>query len=439
MNRLLSGVCAGALLLASGAGAALAGDLPGKFEGVTVDVKLIGGQQYEKLYERIPEWEKATGAKVNILTKKNGFDIDKELKSDIASGSTNWCVGWNHSSFAPQYTGLYTDLSKLLPKEEIDAFVPSTIKSATIDGKLEMLPRAQFDVSALYYQKSLYENADNKTKFKARYGYDLVPPDTWKEVTDQAEFFANPPNFYGTQFAGKEEAINGRFYEMVVAEGGEYLDKDGKPVFNSEAGIRALDWFVNLYKAKAVPAGTTNYLWDDLGQGFASGTVAINLDWPGWAGFFNDPKSSKVAGNVGVKVAPKGSSGKRTGWSGFHGFSVTENCPNKEAAASLVWWLTNEDSQKLEAAAGPLPTRTAVWDWDLKQAENDPYKKEVLTAFQEEAKHAFAVPQTPEWIEISNAVYPELQAAILGDKTSKQALDDAAAKATQILQDAGKL
>ncbi|RUW40707.1 extracellular solute-binding protein, partial [Mesorhizobium sp. M8A.F.Ca.ET.021.01.1.1] len=249
MNRLLSGVCAGALVLASGAGAALAGDLPGKFEGVTVDVKLIGGQQYEKLYERIPEWEKATGAKVNILTKKNGFDIDKELKSDIASGSTNWCVGWNHSSFAPQYTGLYTDLGKLLPKSEIDAFVPSTIKAATIDGKLEMLPRAQFDVSALYYQKSLYENADNKTKFKAKYGYDLVPPDTWKEVTDQAEFFANPPNFYGTQFAGKEEAINGRFYEMVVAEGGEYLDKDGKPVFNSEAGIRALDWFVNLYKA----------------------------------------------------------------------------------------------------------------------------------------------------------------------------------------------
>lgn len=118
---------------------------------------------------------------------------------------------------------------------------------------------------------------------------------------------------------------------------------------------------------------------------------------------------------------------------------MTENCPNKEAAASLVWWLTNEDSQKLEAAAGPLPTRTAVWDWDLKQAENDPYKKEVLTAFQEEATHAFAVPQTPEWIEISNAVYPELQAAILGDKTSKQALDEAAAKATQILQDAGKL
>lgn len=439
MTRLFYGLSAGVALLALGAGAALAAELPGKFDGVTIDAKLIGGQQYEGLYARIGEWEKLTGAKVNVISKKNHFELDKEIKSDIASGSINWCVGSNHSSFAPQYPDIYTDLGALLPKEEIGAFVPSTIKASTLDEKLVMLPRAQFDVSALYYQKSLYQDEAKKAAYKAKYGTELVPPDTWDEVAQQAEFFASPPDFYGTQFAGKEEAINGRFYEMLIADGGEYLDKDGKPAFNSEAGVHALDWFVNLYKAKAVPAGTTNYLWDDLGQGFASGTVAINLDWPGWAGFFNDPKSSKVAGNVGVKVAPKGSAGIRTGWSGHHGFSVTENCASKEAAASLVWFLTNEDSQKLEAAGGPLPTRTAVWDWDIQQAAGDPYKAEVLAAFQEEAKHAFAVPQTPEWIEISNAVYPELQAAILGDKTSKQALDDAAAKATQILEDAGKL
>ncbi|MGX5664456.1 sugar ABC transporter substrate-binding protein [Rhizobium daejeonense] len=438
MSKFLTGVAAGAILCAW-AGAVFATDLPGKFDGVTIDAKLIGGQQYEALYARIAEWEKATGAKVNVISKKNHFELDKEIKSDIATGNISWCVGSNHSSFAPQYPDIYTDLSALLPKEEIDAFVPANIKASTLDGKLVMLPRAQFDVSALYYQKSLYQDEAKQKAFKEKYGYDLAPPDTWQQVTDQAIFFASPPDFYGTQFAGKEEAINGRFFEMLVAEGGEYLDKDGKPAFNSEAGVRALDWFVNLYKAKAVPAGTTNYLWDDLGQGFASGTIAVNLDWPGWATFFNDPKSSKVAGNVGVKVQPAGSSGKRTGWSGHHGFSVTESCANKEAAASLVWFLTNEDSQKLEAAAGPLPTRTAVWEWDIKQAENDPYKKEVLTAFQEAARHAFAVPQTPSWIEISNAVYPELQAAILGDKSSKDALDAAAKKATEILEDAGAL
>jgi multiple sugar transport system substrate-binding protein len=87
MNKLLSGVSAGVLLLACSV-AAQAADLPGKFDGVTIDAKLIGGQQYEKLYERIGEWEKATGAKVNILSKKNHFELDKEIKSDIATGST---------------------------------------------------------------------------------------------------------------------------------------------------------------------------------------------------------------------------------------------------------------------------------------------------------------------------------------------------------------
>ena len=134
-----------------------------------------------------------------------------------------------------------------------------------------MLPRAQFDVSALYYLKSNYTDDAKKKAFKEKYGYDLAPPTTWAQVKDQAIFFSNPPNFYGTEFAGKEEAINGRFYEMLVAEGGEYLDSKGRPAFNSDAGVRALQWFVDLYKAKAVPPGTPNYLWDDLGQGFASG------------------------------------------------------------------------------------------------------------------------------------------------------------------------
>ena len=427
------------LPLVVASGAASAAGLPGSFPGVTIDAKLIGGQEYEPLYARIAEWEKLTGAKVNILSKKNHFELDKEFKSDIAAGSIKWCVGSNHTSFAPQYPNLYTDLSKLIPKDEIDKFVPSNIKASTVNGKLVMLPRAKFDVSALYYLKSNYTDDAKKTAFKAKYGYDLAPPTTWKQVTDQAIFFSNPPNFYGTEYAGKEEAINGRFYEMVIAEGGEYIDAKGKPAFNSEAGVRALQWFVDLYKAKAVPPGTTNYLWDDLGAGFASGTVALDLDWPGWATYFNDPKSSKAAGNVGIIVQPAGSSGKHTGWSGSHGISVTEACDHKDAAASLAWWLTNEDSQKIEAAAGSLPTRTAVWDWDIAQAASDPYKKQVLATFQESAKYAFPVPPLAEWIEISNVVYPELQAAILGDKTAKAALDTAADKATKILQDAGKL
>ena len=69
MRYFTTSVLAGSVLLALGMVSAGAADLPGKFEGVTINAKLIGGQQYEALYSRIAEWEKATGAKVNILSK----------------------------------------------------------------------------------------------------------------------------------------------------------------------------------------------------------------------------------------------------------------------------------------------------------------------------------------------------------------------------------
>ncbi|MCY4300544.1 MAG: extracellular solute-binding protein [Aestuariivita sp.] len=410
----------------------------GSFPGVTIEAKLIGGQQYEGLYGRIAEWEAATGASVEIISKKSHFEIDKEIKSDMAAGTTGWCVGSNHSSFAPQYEGLYVDLNDFVPAETVAEFVQGNISASTINGELLMLPRAQFDVSVLYYLKSNYEDSEKAAAFKAEYGYDLAVPDTWEQVKDQAIFFADPPNFYGTQYAGKDEAIVGRFYELVVAEGGNYLDEDKRPIFNSEAGERALQWFVDLYEAQAVPAGTLSYVWDDLGQGFASGTVALNLDWPGWAGFFNDPESSKAAGNVGVTIQPMGSV-TRTGWSGHHGFSVTNDCEHKAAAASLVMFLTGEESQTAESAGGSLPTRSSVWDANIAAAQSgdDSFRAEALAAFAAGAEYAFAVPPIPEWGESTNIVFPELQAAILGDKTVKEALDDAAAGVDELMRESG--
>ena len=49
------------LLVASGL--CLAANLPGSFPGVSLDAKLIGGQEYEPLYGRIAESEKLTGAR----------------------------------------------------------------------------------------------------------------------------------------------------------------------------------------------------------------------------------------------------------------------------------------------------------------------------------------------------------------------------------------
>lgn len=89
-----------------------------------------------------------------------------------------------------------------------------------------MLPRAQFDVSALYYLKSLYEDEANKSVYVEKTGREFSPSDKSEEYKEQATFFTDAPNFYGTQYAGKDEAITGRFYELVFAEGGLLFNDD---------------------------------------------------------------------------------------------------------------------------------------------------------------------------------------------------------------------
>jgi multiple sugar transport system substrate-binding protein len=423
-------------LITSHALAQKSSTMMGKWSGVTIQAKLIGGNLYEPLYARIAAWEKATGAQVQILSKKNHFDLMKEYKADMAAGNVNWCLGSNHTSFSSQFDDLYTDLAPYFSKDILEGYTPTIIAASSLGKNLQMIPRAQFDVSATYYQKSLYNSKKNQSGFKAKYGYELKPPKTLQQYKDQAIFFSAPPNLYGTQYAGKDEAIVGRFFEVLVAEGGQMFTADNsRSSFNSAAGERALQFFVDLYKANAVPKGTINYSWDELGQGFASGTVALDHDWPGWASFFNDPKASKVAGNVGVSASVVGPSGKRLGWSGTHGFSITKKCANKEATASLIWYLTNDDAQRLEAKSGSLPTRPRVWSAikAAATASKDLYRYESLKAFEETSAGAYPVPQTPLWSEAVNKIFPELQAAILGQKTAKQALTDAATGADTVL------
>ena len=412
----------------------------GSFPGYTLKVKLVGGTQYEKLYTRIPEWEKATGAKVEIVSSKNHFELDREIKQDIASGTITWCVGSNHTSFAPQYGDLYIDLKDYIPAEELAKYVPGTLASAEVDGRLVQIPRVT-DVSNLYYRKDLYEDPAKQEAYKAEFGVDLAPPTTYDEFKQQVIFFAEPPNLYGTAFAGKDEGMTGRFMEILRANGGDMFDENWNPIFNSSEGVAALQWFIDIYKAGAVPAGTVNYTWDDIGQAFAAGQLALDLDWPGFAGFYSDPSASTVSDKLGFAVAPVGSSGKRGAWSGSHSFSVTEACDNKEAAVSLAVFLTNDESELMEAQAGNLPTRSATFDEVVPwfHENNKPALAEMFSVFQASLAEARTPPLVPEWIEVSNVLWPQLQAAIVGEKTAQEALDKAADDARVILEDAGRL
>ena len=105
----------------------------GDYSGITLDVKLIGGAPYDPLYEvMIPIWEEKTGGKVSILSKKSHFELDKEIKQDIAAGNISYCVVSNHTSFATQYGDIYRDLNGIVPGDFLSEFVPLVLDLSLI-------------------------------------------------------------------------------------------------------------------------------------------------------------------------------------------------------------------------------------------------------------------------------------------------------------------
>ena len=113
---------------------------------------------------------------------------------------------------------------------------------------------------------------------------------------------------------------------------------------------------------------------------------------------------------------------------------------NQAAAISFITFLTDHDNQMIEARQGLLPTRTKVWD-DIKaefEKAGNPFMVEVFNVYGQSMKEdAFTPPLIEPWIEVSNVIWPDLQKGILGEMTPQAALDDAAAKAKTIMEDAG--
>ena len=448
-RRLALPMAAAFAVTALGAGTAMAQDEPAyagldkDLSGSTIKMAAIGGGNYEAMYDSISMFEEATGADVEIVFLGDGFEIDRYLKTNYAAGTVDFDVAWNHTSFMSQFTNFVEPLQDYFTEEELAAFSPSIIEAATIDGNLQLIPR-HADISAQFYRTDLFGDADLQAAFEESYGYPLAPPTTLDEMYDMAEFFVNEGAIkFGTQFAGKEEAVAGRFYELLFANGGDYFDADLTPVFDSEAGLASAQWMQDLYANGLVPPDTPNLVWDGVAANWCNGDVAFYLEWYGWYGYFQDPESCpNVAGKFDMVRGPTGLDPEtHTGWAGALAFSVAKDSENKEAAAELVKFLTSEAVSFEESNTfGFLPVRADVSERVVAaNADTDnPLDAERWELANLQVSEDFRTPPLfADWISFTNEWYPTLQSIILGDISPEEGLSKGVADAADLLESLG--
>jgi multiple sugar transport system substrate-binding protein len=403
-----------------------------KFFNKEIQCVLIGGGDYETIYEEAPEFEKNTKIKVNIIYKANYFDLDKKYKMDFAAGTVDYDVISDHSSFYTQYIPYLESLDEYLEPGYLNDFLPRLLDAGRKDGYLWQIPR-HADISCINYRTDLFNDPAEKEAFKKIYNRELRVPETWDEYVEVAKFFSRGEDLYGTQFPGKEEALTGRFYEILISLGGEFINSEGKCAFNSDAGVKAASILRELYASNAIPARETfNYLWDDLAKNFAQRKIAFYTEFfNGYYSYFQNKKESKVAGKFDLSRQPAGPGGIHGGWGGTHAFSVTRDSDSKEEAVEFIKFIASPQVQYIEAKIGYLPVRRSIWDKVIEEAaaSKDPLaKKRLELAKLQLSEDFFTPPLIPEWIPASNLLFPRLQSIIAGDKNAKSALDEAAAE-----------
>jgi len=314
---------------------------------------------------------------------------------------------------------------------EVSGDVPAAWKSDMLAGALTTAKYQDkyYGVPWILDTKYLFSNTEHLQKA----GVDPNSLSTWDGVLAAAKAIKDKGVVeYPLLWSWKQaEAIVCDYTQLVGAFGGKFLSDDGKSVaFNTGGGLQALEFMKKTLDDKLTNPASMESLEDDVRKTFVGGGASLALNWTYMYAATDDTSQSKVSGKVNVQQTPSATAGA-TGGPGCNGsmaLCVTSGSKNQKAAWSYISYLTSKDNQN-KYAKNSLPCWTASYD-DAAVVQTNP---KVVPVAKKALASLIERPQVPRYNEISQILQAELQNALLGKKSPKQALDDAAGQAKSLV------
>ena len=403
-------------------------------------VALVGGPMYDRLYERIPLFERQTGCAVEIGAKLIHPELNEHIAELYGKGGGDYDLIVTHNKYAPSQRDWLLPLNDHLDAEEVAAFLPATIDLATIEGDIMGLPR-NIDVRLLHYRRDLIEDPKNQKLCRDEFGEDLRVPATWEEFGRVARVLSAPPGRFGTLFPGRFSGLFGTWYELMAMAGGRLLDERNKPAFTDEAGTWALGFLRDLHTTwHTTPPNLPELYYDDVAEYFCSGRAAMVTDWPGGYHRYCNPETSRVADRFDVAIYPTGPAGLRRAYAGIFMFAIPRSVCDLPAAIELLRFLTSEESQYEEARGGALAVRPAIHARIVSAAAPGSRDERRLQYLGETAAKAMLeVPQTPWYPCMEDTLWQAVQSAIIGERSVEEALALAASQVNEVVHESDGL
>ena len=318
---------------------------------------LVANHPYGDLIKAaIPEFEKATGIKVNLESLQES-QLSTKLATEFATKSSSI----DAFMLRPLQEGKMfskNDWLEPLTGYNFSDYPKNMMTVATFGQKPYIVPIVT-EWEVLYYRKDVLKKAGLKV------------PTTLAELEAAAKK-VNSDSMAGFASRGKGAAAVTQMSSFVYNYGGLYLDK-GVAVFNSKPALDAIRFYGRLVGSYG-PKGITSMSWENIIPLFQAGKIAMWTDASVFYGQLIDPAKSQVAPeNVGIATFPAGPRKNTPYLAVAWGIAVAKQSKHKDLARKFLDWATSKELAKRGMLTANIPmARSSAWDEKALGSKLDP-------------------------------------------------------------------
>jgi multiple sugar transport system substrate-binding protein len=371
----------------------------------------------------ISDFEKAyPGIKVTLTSAPTNTDTNRAtLATDISGGSATPDVFMGDVIWPAQFGAhqLAVPLSDYLPSSYFAQFAPGLVQGATYNGKVYGSPMFE-DNGFLYYRKDLLAKEN------------LPVPTTWEQLLSESETLQKAGLVkYGYVFQGASyEGLTCNYMEFLTSAGGVATNSTyTQASLDSAASVKAVTFMRSLVTSGVSPASVTTFQEAQAMSTFAAGNAAFLRNWD-YAYADSQVPGTPTVGKVGVAPLPTFQGMPYPGYSNIGGWNSYINPHSKNIAADLTFikWLASTQAQTdLAVVSSSIPTVESV------RTNPTILAKSPVLATAAKVKLVPRPAGTPNYPQLSTAIYTNVNSALAGSTSPSAAMSAAQSAANTAL------
>ena len=457
-------------------------DLPGTCNYAATDAKDYSGRTLNIITHAIPvigeptalhaeQFAALTGAEVNVVHVPFG-DLFQRIMIPFQSGQNAYDVMF----YASLWIGDFNRFLAPVPEAYINSTGMQDVTDsfrgvATWNGTMIQYPM-DGDRHYLKLRRDVFENPEMQARFEAETGRALTIPATWEEYNQVAAFFSGwdwdgdgETNYGSAEVAKRDDLMFSAFISRAApfakhpdVTGGFFFDLETmEPLINTPGFVRGLELFVDAQKA--FPPGGSNFGLGDEIFSFGGGQTLMSYSWDD-AFIQAQQEDSRIRNEVLAAPLPGAREvwNRKTGqWDSFQepnrapymtwGWSsaVSAASQEKDMAFDFLCFFSNETNTFSDLQIGRFGVNPYRYShFDERFWEGLGWSPEVAQSYvttlsnMEKSPNRVYDLRVPGVGQFMSSMANGVAAAMAGQKTPQEALDQVAQEWREIVDRIGK-